>query len=366
MQIVLHIGVEKTGTSSIQRFLRKNRDALRRDSILYSEVAGKENHMALAAAAQDDQKRDDLRIIYDLQSSQQIHEFRSSLANNLVKEAEESGCSTMIFSGEHCSSRLTSHGEVEVLARILRKVASDIRIVVYLRRQDEFLCSTYSTDVKSGSSKHMALPPRDAREIRYNYHSLLQRWSSVFDRRNIVCRVYNSASLEKGDVVVDFANVIGLKFRPEFKKPNRLNESLDVVGLEFLRLFNMSVPRFKDGRLNPTRGDIVQAIQRISSGPSPTFAKQQLDEFMQYFRESNAKVAAEYFGALSPQGDPLFGEIKSQSNRAEMRPLSAEEAVQIAAGLWEYQQEHWDTPVKVAGPKSPVKVAAKQARAHTE
>src|SRR5256885_16234541 len=120
MKIILHIGIEKTGTSSIRQFFRQNREALRRHSVLYSEVAGAENHMALAAAAQHDQKRDDLRTLYQIGTPQQVHEFRRNFAEDLAQEAEQSGCSTMVLSGEHCSSRLTTAGEVGVLAKLLR------------------------------------------------------------------------------------------------------------------------------------------------------------------------------------------------------------------------------------------------------
>jgi hypothetical protein len=339
MRIFLHIGVEKTGTSSIQRFFRLNREALKKQSVLYSSAAGNENHMALAAAAQDEQKRDDLRIIYELDSPLKIREFRMRLSRELAAEAANSGCSTLVLSGEHCSSRLTTAEEVETLIHVLRAVSDDITVIVYLRRQDEFLCSTYSTDVKSGHTGPMRMPGPELRKNRYDYDLLLERWSGAVGREKIVCKVYESDKFPNGDVVADFANVIGMASDRDYQQPKRINESLDIGTLEFLRLFNTVVPRFKDKRPNPLRGKIVQLLQRVSDGPRPTLPSAELGEFMGYFRESNARVAEKYFGQIERDGDPLFGNIRRRDSRAEMQPLSTEAAIAIAAHLWEGQQE---------------------------
>jgi hypothetical protein len=339
MRIFLHIGVEKTGTSSIQRFFRLNRESLKKQGLLYSSAAGNENHMALAAAAQDEQKRDDLRIIYELDSPLKIREFRMRLSQELAAEAGDSHCAALVLSGEHCSSRLTTAREVETLVHVLRPISDDITVIVYLRRQDEFLCSTYSTDVKSGHTGLMRMPGPELRKNRYDYDLLLERWSGAVGGEKIVCKIYESDRFPDGDVVADFAQIIGLFSLNEYQRPRRINESLDVGTLEFLRLFNTVVPRFNDQKPNPLRGKVVQLLQRVSDGPRPTLPADELAEFMGYFRDSNARVAEKYFGRTEADGDPLFGNIGRLDSRAEMRPLSTEAAIAIAAHLWEGQQE---------------------------
>lgn len=336
MRIFLHIGLEKTGTSSIQRFFRLNREALKKQSILYSLVAGNENHMALAAAAQDERKADDLRLIYELDSPLKIREFRVRLSEELSAEAAQSRCSTLVLSGEHCSSRLTSPQEVETLIRLLSAVTDDITVIVYLRRQDEFLCSTYSTDVKSGHTGLMRMPEPELRKNRYDYDLLLNRWCLALGREKLICKIYEATRF---DVVADFAKIVGISSIDNHQRPKRINESLDISTLEFLRVFNTVVPRFKNQKLNPLRGKIVQLLQRVSDGPRPTLPLTELTGFMSCFRDSNARVAEKYFGGVQLDGDPLFGKIGQGENRAEMRPLSTEAAIGIAAHLWEGQQE---------------------------
>jgi len=339
MRAYLHIGVEKTGTSSIQQFLRINRDDLKKAGLLFPRAPGAENHMALAAAAQNEEKRDDLRMIYGLDSPGKIREFRKELAEKLIAEADEAQCATVVFSGEHCSSRLTSAAEIELLWQMLRPLAQEIRVIVYLRRQDEFLCSTYSTDVKSGFAGPMTLPSAELREHRYNYYPLLQRWNSVVGKANLTCRIYDRAALKDGDVVADFLQVLGMDYQKDYRRPERVNESLDVNALEFLRLFNQSIPRFKNEKPNVSRGNIVKLLQAASDGPAPALPDEELAHFMRHFRESNTRVALEYFGTLQADGDPLFGPLKSKGNSAQVQPISPEKAVKIAAALWEQKQQ---------------------------
>ncbi|HEY3636649.1 MAG TPA: hypothetical protein VGK90_00760 [Rhizomicrobium sp.] len=298
--------------------------------------------MALAAAAQQEQKYDDLRIIYGLDTPKKIREFRTNLTQSLAEEAGSGDYSRFVLSSEHCSSRLTTTLEVERLAKILWSIGKDITVVIYVRRQDDFLCSTYSTDVKSGYAGRMKLPDAAERRFRYDYDEMLRRWSAVFGRENIVCRIYQQEFLKNGDVVDDFADLIGLTLDSSYVRPPRVNESLNVTALEFLRIFNELVPRFKDNKSNPVRADIVQVLQRVSSGPSPTLSKKDLAIFMGHFRLSNKRVAQEYFGKICPTGDPLFGEASHGKDKAEMKSIDVETAIRITALLWEDKQARID------------------------
>jgi hypothetical protein len=51
IDVYLHIGTEKTGTTSIQAFLDRNRSRLRSQGVLYPELPGSNNQIALSAAA---------------------------------------------------------------------------------------------------------------------------------------------------------------------------------------------------------------------------------------------------------------------------------------------------------------------------
>ena len=50
-ECILHIGTEKTGTTSIQKFLATNRTLLKANGVLYPLSPGKVNHIGLEAYA---------------------------------------------------------------------------------------------------------------------------------------------------------------------------------------------------------------------------------------------------------------------------------------------------------------------------
>lgn len=60
MKCFLHIGTEKTATTTIQSFLSLNRKRLREYGYFYPESIGFLNHSSLSIAAYELTKRDDL------------------------------------------------------------------------------------------------------------------------------------------------------------------------------------------------------------------------------------------------------------------------------------------------------------------
>lgn len=334
MLAILHIGVEKTGTTSIQEFLRLNRSTLKDLSILYPQSPGSSNHTALALYAAADDKCDDLRIGSGIARHDDLPRFRDQFAADFSRELNEASCETVILSGEHCSSRLTSRDEVERLHELLSGRFDAVRVIVYLRRQDEFLLSSYSTAVKSGIVQKLWLPKVERELQRYDFAKILGRWSDVFGRDAMEVRLFNRSTMVDGNVVADFIHATGLPPDLPYEMPNEENRSLDSATLEVLRLMNKHLPYTKDGEIFHPRADLHVLMEAIASGASVTMDPVLLDVFMQSFAESNRKVAREYFGQESAAGDPLFGPLRDRANRKAPEPISVETAVEIFAKLW--------------------------------
>ena len=325
MNLYLHIGTEKTGTTSVQKFMHVNRDPLQLQGVLYPLAPGVENHVALAALAKE--VRGELWDKLGIADKEGCQRFRDALREKLEWELSTKSYRTVVMSGEHCSSRLRADEEVKRLHDFLRPFFENIYIIVYLRRQDDFLMSTYSTDVKNGSSHALQPPDEETLRFRYDYWKLTSRWSRIFGRQQVICRRYGRNFLVAGDIVDDFLFAVGLEQSPEFERPKSLNESLDAECLEFLRLLN--------GHLHPAgRGpNVVAALQAISHGPLVDLPPEMLENFMGAVRRSNRLVAAEYFdGQIAETGDPLFGP-RTNLRRVHGPSLSPERAVEIAAIL---------------------------------
>lgn len=349
MNLYLHIGTEKTGTSSVQNFFGNNREALARMGVLYPETPGNRNHTALAGAAQEISVRGALRKTMNIKTNEDVESLRKRLVEGLAAEYASRPFDKVVMSGEHMSSRLLTDEEIGWLKNILTPHFEKIYIIVYVRRQDDFLLSTYSTGVKSGVVRTLDIPPQEVIQGRYDYWNLLSRWARAFGEEQIICRKFDRSALKSGDIVDDILDIIGIEANPEFDRPKDANESLDAEALEFLRLFNEHVPRFVEGSINPLRANVIGLLSQKSQGPLITLGEAQLQEFMGYFAESNRKVAAEYFGgARNDPGDALFGPRTDTRPRTPPVTLSPEKAVEIAAYLWQRKQEQVERLVERA------------------
>lgn len=334
MRAILHIGVEKTGTTSIQKFLALNRDALRTRSILFPQSPGVSNHTLLAGYAANDASRDDIRIANGIESHDDLLLFRERFEAAFTREVEDAACDTVIMSGEHCSSRLVTPEEVGRLHQLLYRVFEAVRVIVYLRRQDEFMVSSYSSAVKSGLEQKLALPRLEGEMQRYDFAKILDRWGGVFGRDAMEVRLFGRSAMVNGSSVDDFIRATGLPPDLPYEMPNEENRSLGSAALEVLRLLNKHIPEIKDGKIFAPRGDLQTLMEAVSSGAGVMMEPVLLDVLMQSLAESNRKVAREYFGRESAEGDPLFGPSSDCADRRISGPLSVETAVEIFAKLW--------------------------------
>lgn len=324
--LLLHIGTEKTGTTSIQHFMAANRSLLRKQGVLYPRSPGETNHFGIPSLAQDRNKGELWKNlgIADLEDRDR---YARDLAQRLTAELAEEPYETAIISSEHCSSRLMSDREVETLRAFLAPFFRSVRILVYLRRQDDFAVSTYSTGVKSGRTNPLELPRKRRVRDRYDYWELLSRWRRAFGRENMLCRKFEPASFVSGDLIADFLTAAGCDPHLEWRRPGSVNGSLDARSLEFLRLLNVHA-----GTDRPPR--LLQMLESVSDGPLIDIPERQRAALMRKVRDSNAMVAREYFGGeLTGSDDPLFRPRWDKRDRVCEQELSIGEIVALAARL---------------------------------
>jgi len=339
MDLILHIGTAKTGTTSLQEFLAANRMILQREGILYPLSAGNgKSHALLSLIPQDDLASRHALTLRVAQTIRNLELFREELKDALTEELNgrsDRRPDKVIMSSEYCSTRLLTDEAVQGLRDFLSPIFSDIKIVVYIRRQDEYLLSRYSTGVKAGGTTPLEIPSSPDAVAFFDHWELLSRWARFFGRAQIVCRKYERDSLKSGDIIDDFLGLAEIDKSLPFKRPERMNESLDAGSVEFLRIFNQyHRPSASDP--GSRRGRIVEMLSEISTGSRVTLDQEKLDGFMRTFRESNKKIALEYFaGATRNDSDDfLFGPRESAKEPAGDPGLTVDRAIEISAHLW--------------------------------
>jgi len=272
MNIYLHIGSTKTGTTSIQDFMANNFHFFKKCGIKYPRFCGDtnhkvSNHIKLAGYACNPNKENIVRKmlkLYDLDSSIDfINRFRMAFEKNVNLDGYD-----YVFSSEHCSALLTSEEEIKMLYDLLTCKGHNVKVIFYAREQVSYLLSSYSTQLKNGSTHDILYPNSEQINDKYDYYAILQKWAKVFGNENIVARVFDKDELYQNDVVNDFLSIIdnGQIDVNDLVFEKIKNEALGTKSALFMKYFNNKFPRVIDGKLNKNRGGIAQSIENVAHG----------------------------------------------------------------------------------------------------
>ncbi|PTR10473.1 hypothetical protein [Cereibacter azotoformans] len=206
-RIWLHIGHGKTGTSSIQ-WAMADRSRLRRD-VIYP-VRGRGDQMAhhglfpLKEAA------------YGPEIIQVLRQLSQRLASVNIP---------VLLSSEHLC-----HASERKVTQIARAFAGhELRVVYYIRRQDDLLESSFR---QRQSAQPGAFPDPNLFLERFSkgfdFESRLQPWRAVFGDEAITVRLYHP-EVVGSDVVGDIERLLGLPDWPD-RAPAQRNPSLTAAG----------------------------------------------------------------------------------------------------------------------------------------
>jgi len=298
-QCWLHIGTEKTGSTSIRSYLAQNRSVLLAQNCLYPLAAGTTNHYALTAFGLDDSRIDSTRSGLGIFHSVAAVAFRQKFVAALQDEIAASGASTLVFSNELLSSRLRSPAEIARIKSLCDGFARNTKVVVYLRNQADFLVSRYMNIVAEGGKQEFDFRMRS---IIADYSLLLERWSAAFGRENIVARRFEQMDFPGGNLLADFADTVGIDAALLSPVP-RSNPSIDAESLAFLRATNRNLPQLLAKHIAPYRGRILGVLQRRRGGTKFIISPALANKIEVAFRESNKIVSDTYFRS---RFHPLF------------------------------------------------------------
>ncbi|HEV8690167.1 MAG TPA: hypothetical protein VGQ91_07725 [Ideonella sp.] len=262
--IYLHIGLNKTGTSSLQDFLRMNAPALGDEGVCYPQ-AGRD-----AAAHHPLSKW--------LKSPKGIELGAGApMVSALLEEIRDAD--KVVLSSED----FHTHGpkSIEHLARLF--AGHEVSVVLYVREHVAYLASWYQQNVQA---THLSCAfDSFCYFTRKPLARIADQWVREFGRDRVMVGLYDRAHLIQGDVVQDFAARIGLMgdLRRFKRKPYESNPSVAGNLLFIKRLVN----NFHSKAVAASFVDEVTALSRL---------KPEFQGAMQVDAEAVAYVAGMYKG----------------------------------------------------------------------
>jgi hypothetical protein len=328
-RILLHIGTEKTGTSTLQMLAAVNRKLLLANGVCYPQLPGDTSHVGLPVYAVEAKRSTSLHAMLKLRTHAAVEEFRDNFLQRLGEEIDASGCDTILFSNEHLSSRANRPEYALRVVQGLRTIAEDIRVFVYLRPQYELVLSGYSQAVKSGRTEPIDTS-LSATNHYFNYDRMLSYWERAVGIENITVRRFLKQRFVGGSLITDFFTMLGIVLPPDIVIPPNRNVSLDAETVEFLRCANRVVAgRAKDAYSGGRLG-LVSTLEDISNGPRIAAPAEELAAIDEAFSAGNRRVSERYFpGSTAPLFPPFAGE-----GAGEIVTLTTERAVEIGIALW--------------------------------
>ena len=302
--LVLHIGSSKTGSKSVQWFLRRNRRRLAKLGYLYPQAPGAARHIRLGLLIKSDADLE-ASILWQRERERrngvEPAAFREEFRLELLREVDESGLSRVLLSDESLYNQ-PNESALRRLRRLTGEVATRLRLLVYLRRQDDHLISRYQQSVRTRAEvRRLDEFACQDRVMPYDYYARLRAWERLLQPDEFIVRRFEREGFVGGSLVADFLDAADVDVRAEdLEQIPRRNESLDAESVEFLRLFNLYRIECEGATLDFT--DNQEAVARLieaSSGPLLTLPGRFLDDFMAQWEHSNRAVAQHYLGDAS-------------------------------------------------------------------
>ena len=330
-ELILHIGLSKTGSSSIQRVLAGQRDALATQGVFYPRSPGWENHALLPASVVADPN-----AMWDvhpgtwegMKPEARLALFREQFAAELNgMPADARRC---ILSAEQCGSVLTQDADVASLADLLRRWFDPIRVVVYLRRQDKHAASAYTQSLRTGILEPPSLPQGGPRELlQYDYGGLLDRWAASFGDDAMVVRIFEREHMIGGDAVEDFLSIAGIELPALDENPDKLsNPSVNLAGQELLRRAGARFQAEAGGKLwrdSPAWRRLTVSITEAMPGRGWSPTRDEAREFMARFADTNEHARARFLPDLPTLFSQDFSDLPDSQ-----KPLASDAIIDAA------------------------------------
>ena len=349
--LYLHIGTPKTGTSAIQKFLPLNKELLEEQGYCYPDFGYRYPGIGIYRNAhfmvyrykselceseeelEAKRREEDERFIEGLDKIKEV----SEIYPNIIMSDEN------IWNGYVKRKRFWAS-----LKKGLTERGIDLKVIVYLRRQDLVLESYWSQQVRETMqiSFQEYVNSDEYGFFKLDYYGRLKKIAKVVGKENIIVRAYEKQQYEgKGNTLIsDFLKVIGLELDERYESADMIvNSSLHGRYLEIKRILN-SMDCFST-KLNWAVKYLKRAQEEYESENGSLKCEYMgYDEriaFLEKYNDTNSAVAREF---MDRKDGKLFrDEIHKGDGSAES--YSVEEMVLICGRMLELQNE--DNLIKI-------------------
>ncbi|MEM9453166.1 MAG: hypothetical protein AAGF11_03245 [Myxococcota bacterium] len=322
--LTLHVGTHKTGSTSLQAFLLQNKARLADRGYDYPTEGcycwPRSGHSPLAHALAGTRPAwlDPARVIPG----------RVECVQAIRRRIEQVGAPHVLISTEH----FFTHVPPQVLRQTFDGLGYHLRVLVFLRPQDEFLESRYAQSVKVGrcqQSFESFVQEQLADRTSYgHYLPPLRRLAAAFGPMNLLLRTFRSQQ-PRTRLFSRFLEAVGLDLDDDFILPEARNASLPAELTRTLAALQAQIEGEQVRRASLNRW-LLEANRPPAFPDSETrlLSPEAAQRIMACFEEQNAEIARSFLGRkelFAPSG---------RSTWPVAAPPTLEQLADAAIHLW--------------------------------
>lgn len=359
--LYLHIGTPKTGTSAIQYFCIRNRDTLEKDGLYYPDFGYHFNNIST-----DRNGAFYIANIYDAKNNHiEIEEdrIRAEGLEKLKNYFETHDRILLSDEGFWNHPKMTGTKDWSELLDFCHKINVHLKIIVYLRRQDEVIQSFWAQKVKERNLKKSLskyISSGQYTKFHLDYYEHLQEIASVVGKENIIVKIYEKGQYQgkSNTLISDFFSIFSIGISNGYVEENtQRNLSLHGIYLESKRLLNISREFENRGRFLVKRLRDLQTLDKDHTNLSKIkqFSYEEALEFLKKYETGNQNIAKEYlhredgvlfYNELNPVNYSRFGETPKNTQKviniyAKIIAEQERELQEMKEQLKNLQQRSW-------------------------
>jgi hypothetical protein len=220
MKLILNIGMHKTGTTSIQRTLHNYVG----ETAAYLD-AGHWNHSGVLMTMFMSQPETYSAHKKNSRSLEDVDVLKATYFERLYAFCNKHADKDIISSAEDIG--LILEDDLRGMKETLDATFDDYLIVGYVRPPNSLMASAFQQRVAGG------VAGSNAARLYPNYRSRLEKFDTVFGRKNVLLTRFDRSSLFEGDVVLDFAAKAGIELAKDDIVTGNTGRSLETTAVAY-------------------------------------------------------------------------------------------------------------------------------------
>lgn len=303
--LYIHIGTPKTGTTSIQNFCGLNREKLKEQGVLYpimnyhyERKSVNRNGYFLTGTIKENGTR-------NKEKEKQVFDSELQYIVDCFKENDN-----ILLSDESIwwATSTRRKGLWKDLKKHSEQHNYQIKVIVYLRRQDQFMMSRYNQRLKTdfvASTQNFDEYFADMNgrfKCVMDYRDRIDNIAKSISKENVIVKRFDRNYFYNGDLNQDFLNILGVKVDDSFQQlKETANTGISVQSGEIKRVLNRLKPitMAENNKLLEILNECENVLPESNTSLMST---DEVKNFMEQFVDSNESIVDEYIG----DGKPLF------------------------------------------------------------